>query len=287
MVLIAESGSTKCDWRIYDDLGKHNATFHSIGLNPNFLSRDEIGKEVLGISGLLPFHDKIRQVYFFGAGCSETEVNLIIENALKDIFINARIKVDHDLMASAYACYDGQPGICCILGTGSNSCYFDGRNIREEVPSLGYILGDEASGSYFGKKIVAAYFYKQLPSDIEGEFKRTYPELTYELLKKRVYRQSRPNAFLAGFMPFVAKYRDRSPIQQWIMDGIDLFIKNHILCFPDAERVPIHFVGTVAAVLKEEIQERLAARNFSMGKVIAEPAAPLAKYIFINKPGHK
>ncbi len=144
MIFIIESGSTKSDWVLIDD--KNNQSFYNtIGFNPYFHSAEDISTEISQHPDLILLADQIDHIYFYGAGCSSKKLNKIVENGLRTVFPSAKILVDHDLLACAYATYDGEPGISCILGTGSNSCFFDGKNLVEEVPALGYVLGEEGS----------------------------------------------------------------------------------------------------------------------------------------------
>ena len=160
MIFIIESGSTKSDWVLIDD--KNNQSFYkTIGFNPYFHSSAIIDSEIRKNAELIALVDEIDRIYFYGAGCSSEELNNIVHNGLSSVFTSAKIIVEHDLLACAYATYDGSPGISCILGTGSNSCYFDGNDLIEEVPALGYVLGDEGSGSYFGKFLLSSYLYNK------------------------------------------------------------------------------------------------------------------------------
>ena len=165
MILIADSGSTKCDWAHIDEKGSRLGNFETMGLNPYFHDEKVVEGAIRGNVPLALYADKISHIYFYGAGSSTPTMCAIIERGLRAVFPNAELLVEHDLLGSAYSTYDGEECISCILGTGSNSCFFDGKNIHESVPSLAYILGDEASGSYFGKILLREYFYKKLPAE--------------------------------------------------------------------------------------------------------------------------
>ena len=154
MYLIAESGSTKCDWMLVDQQGNYMDLYKTIGFNPFFHNKEFICNELNEEKGLMHVAPKVTRVYFYGAGCSSDHYTGIIKSALTVIFPNAEIVVDHDMLSAAFSTYDGEPCITSIIGTGSNSCYFDGAVVTEEVPALGYILGDEGSGYYFGKLFV-------------------------------------------------------------------------------------------------------------------------------------
>jgi len=251
----------------------------TVGFNPYFHSESWMEEKMRLKPELVEVAHRVRRVYFFGAGCSSPAGKNQIGRSLSQVFTNAEIQVDHDLTAAAYATYQGAPCLSCILGTGSNACYFDGQEVYEEMPSLAFILGDEGSGSYFGKKLLTAYFYRQLPEDMAADFKESYPELTARTLIDKVYRSERANVFLAGFMRFVVKYRDENIVKNWISEGFDLFLKNQVICYSQAREVPIHFVGSIAKILESELQQSLMKYDLRLGQVIAKPAEPLAEYV--------
>jgi N-acetylglucosamine kinase-like BadF-type ATPase len=281
MILIAESGSTKTDWLIYEN-GQLIDNCSSPGFNPYFVSSEDVAREILLIPDLKELKDEATHIYFFGAGCSAPYLKEIVKEGVSEVFKKASIQVDHDLAAAAYATYNGTPAISCIIGTGSNSCYFDGQNIREEVPSLAYILGDEGSGSFLGKKVLAAYFYKQLPRDLHLAFEKEFPKLDKDRMTEKVYKSPRPNVFLASFTPFVLKHRDNKMVKDWIEEGFRLFIKNQVLCFPEARKVPIHFVGSIAKILEKSLERCLSEKGLELGNIIARPAKHLGRYVLQN-----
>lgn len=280
MVLIAESGSTKCDWLLYSLEGEDLKSFKSMGFNPYFHDAELVQNKLSSTEEVVEIQEQVSHVFFFGAGCSSPELNARIEEGLSGVFTSAHIEVDHDLSAAAYATYNGSPGISCIIGTGSNSCYFDGQSIRKEVPSLAYILGDEASGSFFGKKLLAAYFYRQLSAEMENAFREEYPWMDKDQLVERVYRSNAANVFLASFMPFVVRFKGDPLVSDWVKEGFHLFLKNQVVCYPEHREVPIHFVGSIAHYLREELQESLQAKGMSLGNIVQKPARRLANYVF-------
>ncbi|MGB1647045.1 MAG: ATPase, partial [Crocinitomicaceae bacterium] len=167
------------------------------GFNPYFHSAEDISREISQHPDLILLADQIEHIYFYGAGCSSKKLNKIVENGLSTVFPSAKILVDHDLLACAYATYDGEPGISCILGTGSNSCFFDGKNLVEEVPALGYVLGDEGSGSYFGKYLLSSYLYKRLTEEINDAFEKKY-NLSNATIVDKVYKECNANVYIAS-----------------------------------------------------------------------------------------
>ena len=197
MILIADSGSTKCTWAYCSENGKIISMHSTIGFNPKYSSYSDISDE-LNHSSLLNLKDGITEVYFYGAGCSSDNKNVIIQKPLQDFFINAKVSVRHDLEAALKATYKGDPILSCILGTGSNSCIYDGTNTIENAPSLGYILGDEASGNYFGKKLVNLYVNNVLPEKIVRKFEDWTTE-SKEKIIENIYTVKRPNLYQAAF----------------------------------------------------------------------------------------
>lgn len=277
MILIAESGSTKCDWVLLDSKGREIDRWKTMGFNPYFHSADKVQRVLSKTEGLNIWSDKISQTWFYGAGCSSPAKNAIIKDGLDRVFVNAKNHVDHDLTASAYALYSGKPIIACILGTGSNSCYFDGKNIKEEVPALAYILGDEGSASFLGKRLVSDFLYKKLPPELQQDFTETYG-LDKETVFDYVYNKPHANVYLASFGPFAGKHKDHPYITKIAREGVGKFIDIHVLCYPESSDVEICFVGSVAKAFEDIIKEELEARNLTFGKVLAKPVNSLVKY---------
>ncbi len=277
MYLIAESGSTKCDWMLVDQQGNYVDLYKTMGYNPFFHSTDFINNDISSHKDLMHIADKVERIYFYGAGCENGNLNSVVKKALELTFINAKVFVEHDMKAAAYSTYDGTACITCIIGTGSNSCYFDGETIYEEVPALAYILGDEASGSYLGKKLIAAYLYKKLPKEIQYDFDKEFG-LTKEMIFDRVYHQPHANVYLASFTRFVGRHKEDPFIKSFIMQGLREFMEYHVCCYDNYKNLPVHFVGSVAFHFQEELL--LVAKEFdvTIGKIIKEPIMSLLEY---------
>lgn len=276
MYFIVESGSTKSDWVLIDD--KSNQSFYStMGFNPYFHSADLIEQELKRNKDIFELADSIQAVYFYGAGCSSDELNAIVEDGLKRIFKNASVLVDHDLLACAYSTYKGKPVISCIIGTGSNSCYFDGKELSEEVPALGYILGDEGSGSYFGKQLISNYLYHRLPKEIEADFFETYKMGKDELIH-HVYMMPNANVFIASFMPFIAKHKANPYISAMVKEGFKRFIDVHVCCYKNYKEVEVSFVGSLSAIFEKELHEAAADYGVTIGNIIQRPVEHLVNY---------
>ena len=276
MVLIVESGSTKSDWVLLSPENKQDV-YSSMGFNPYFHSSAVIENELRRHAELMSHAEKIQQIYFYGAGCSSSEMNDIVKLGLTNVFTNAHIHIDHDLMACAYATYSGNPSICCIIGTGSNSCYFDGKTVSEVVPALGYILGDEGSGTYFGKKLLSAFLYHQLPKHVEEDFVKEYAIDKNEIVNK-VYRNENANVYIASFMPFIAKHKDELFFQKMIEDGLRHFIEVHVCCYPNYKDVEINFVGSIASVFRNALDRAANSLDARIGRVVQKPVEGLVSY---------
>jgi glucosamine kinase len=276
MFFIIDSGSTKSDWVLLDD--DNNQTFFStMGFNPYFHSEDIIIAAIKDNKEIMNFASKIDAVYFYGAGCSSDELNKIVENAFKKVFIKAQVKVGHDLTACAYATYQGKPAISCIIGTGSNSCFFDGENIYEEVPALGYILGDEGSGSYFGKLLLSNYLYKKLPKHIEEDFRNEY-QLTKDKIIDKVYLQANANVYLASLSKFVSKHAEEPFFKNMVYEGMKKFLEIHVCCYSNHKEVDVHFIGSISHVFQDELKKAAQELNIKIGQIIQKPIGGLVNY---------
>ncbi len=273
--LIADSGSTKTDWCLIN--GKKKIRAKTQGLSPFFLSSLQIQEIVK--KELMPKLKKNSpdEIYFYGTGCSNIENINIIKDALKKIFPKARIKVDHDLIGAAKALCGNEKGIACILGTGSNSCYFNGKKIIKNSPGLGYVLGDEGSGTYLGKKVLQYYLYNTFEPDLIERFNSKYKTTVSEILDK-VYKQPLPNRYLAGFVSFLVENRGHFMIENIIEDGLNDFFFNHIYKYRESWSLPINFVGSVAFGFKDVLKNLCDSYELELGKVYKDPMEGLIKF---------
>ena len=275
MILIAESGSTKTDWLLSDET--EDTIFQTIGLNPFFHDEEKVKMEITTNKSFFEMADKVKKIYFFGAGCSSKDRNQIIENGLASVFTNAEINVNHDIIASAIACCGNENGFSVIMGTGSNSCFWDGKSIYQEVPALGYILGDEGSGSYFGKALLSSFIYKQLPAKLNFELEENQ-KLTKEIIFENVYKNPNANVYLASFTKILSNYRDEIWVQNLLKQGFSAFVKTHLLPYTNIKSFPIHFVGSVACNFSDELKKVLLEFELTPGKFINNPILELKKY---------
>ena len=276
MIFIIESGSTKSDWVLVDDKSKQTF-YNTIGFNPYFHSAEFVSSEIKKNKEIIGHVSSIKKIFFYGAGCSSEKMNNKIEKGIQSVFKDAEIFVEHDLLACAFATYEGEPGISCIIGTGSNSCHFDGVNLNEEVPALGYVLGDEGSGSYFGKFLLSSFLYHKLPSDLLKDFQETYA-LTEADIVSGVYQKESPNVFIASFMPFVVKHKKHKFFNNVLVKGLQHFMEVHVCCYKDYLDTPVHFVGSLSVLLEDEL--RIAADNLGIEirSVTAKPIQNLVDY---------
>ena len=275
MILIADSGSTKSDWVAISQ----NSTirYSTVGINPYFHDEEFVFSAIKDNQSLYSISSQIEEVYFYGAGCSSEKLNSIVLRGLQKVFTQAEIHVDHDLSACALATYQGEPGISCIIGTGSNSCFYDGTNIFESIPALGYILGDEGSGAYFGKKLLADFLYNKLPENIHFSLQNDLG-LDKEKIISNVYMKPGANVYLASFMPFIFSHFDDKYISNMILEGFKTFIDTHVRCYQDYTKYKVHFIGSIACLFQKELDQACQFYNVTLGQVIKKPIDGLADY---------
>jgi N-acetylglucosamine kinase-like BadF-type ATPase len=281
MILIADGGSTKTDWRLIKE-GREYKQVQTPGFNPYLVGTAEI-EEILW-KELQPYIDNnaVSAVYYYGAGCSTPVKNMIVENAFEKIFPNARIHINHDLLAASHALCGDKEGIAAILGTGSNSCYYDGKEIKDKIFSLGYFFGDEGSGAYLGKQLLTAYLHNELPEEIEKRFKEEYT-LSLESILDAVYTKPAPSRFLASFSRFISNNSDHSYIYNLITEAFRAFYKYQVCCYARHKEVPVHFVGSVAYHYKDILTEVGNEFGIKTGKFIKAPIDGLVEYHQENK----
>jgi len=281
MILIADGGSTKTDWRLIKE-GREYKQIQTSGFNPYLVGSDEI-EDILW-KELQPYIDNnsVSAIYYYGAGCSTPVKNMIIETAFEKIFPNARLYVSHDLLAASHALCGDEEGIAAILGTGSNSCYYDGKDIVQGIFSLGYFFGDEGSGAYLGKQLLTAFLHKELPDDIDAKFREKYP-MSPESFLDSVYTKPAPSRFLASFSNFINENRDHPYIYNLIAEAFRAFYKYQVCCYPKHKDVPVHFVGSVAFHYRDILTKIGLEFGVHTGKFIKAPIDGLVEYHHENK----
>lgn len=276
MIIIADSGSTKCDWVVLSP-AEQPQLVHTMGLNPYFHSASFMAEQILNEPYLQQISKQINAVYFYGAGNSSDDLKKIVTNGLQLAFKNAKIHADHDLVGAAYATYKGEPCISAIIGTGSNSCFFDGKEIYEEVPALAYILGDEGSGSYFGKKLLADYLYKRLPKQLT-DYLQNELELDKQKIIQSVYMKPHANVYLASYVRTLAKFKNLPYVDNLLREGINKFLDIHICCYNNFREIPTHFIGSVAFHFQDILIEEAEKLGVKIGTVTKQPIFGLVNY---------
>ncbi len=276
MILIADSGATKIQWVVIHD-GKASEPIETAGFNPYFMA-PEILKNTVE-KDLIPFVRQgfITRVFYYGAGCSTTAKCGIVEDVLRDIFERADIEIQHDLLGAARALLNHKEGIACILGTGSNSCLFDGKNITENVTSLGYLFGDEGSGAYLGKLLLTAYLRKKLPGPIRDDFEKQF-NYSVENILDSVYGKPHPNRFLASFSPFISKHRNDEFILDLIRQNFHDFFRDQVTQYTDYKKKPLGIVGSVGFYFQDIFKEIASGYDMKVSKIIQSPITGLVEY---------
>lgn len=275
MMLIADSGSTKTDWCVILD----NTPIKRIGtkgLNPFFQSEEEIQHELT--HSLLPQlpEGTIDSVYFYGAGCTPEKAPTLRRAIADSLPIVGNIKAYSDMLAAARGLCGREAGITCILGTGSNSCFYDGKEIVNHISPLGFILGDEGSGAVLGKLLVGDILKNQLSPAIKEAFLKQF-DLTVPEIIDRVYRQPFPNRFLASLSPFIAQHLEEPGIRQLVLGSFIAFLRRNVMQY-DYTQYPAHFIGSVAHCYKEILQEAAQETGIRIGKILQSPMEGLIQY---------
>jgi glucosamine kinase len=276
MILIVDSGSTKADWMFIKKNGE-KILHQTMGFNPYFHDHIRIALELNleSFTSVIPLRE-VEKIYFYGAGCPDDFYKDKMRNSLAFVFPKASIEVAHDLLGAARAACGKSPGIAAILGTGSNSCLYDGKNIIDNIPALAHVLGDEGGGVHLGKLTLQAYFYRELPSDLLDAFHQMYPIGQDDIIHK-IYSEGQ-NVYLASFAQFLVKYREHPFAKSLIKKSFNEFISRHVKKYKNAHQLPINFVGSIADILKHELSEVMEEEKLLMGKIIRKPIEALAQY---------
>lgn len=278
MILIADSGSTKTDWCVCNGTDKL-CIINTQGINPYHQSIDDI--KTIICTEFIPqianiSKESITEIYYYGAGCA-TEIKCnIIKDILAEHFTNARINVASDLLGAARALCKNSEGIACVIGTGSNSCLYDGKNIADNIPSLGYILGDEGSSVALGRRLLSDCFKRQLPANVANEFMSEY-NLTMESVLENIYKKPLANRYMAQFTPFIAKHREIPQVHNILISCFTDFFKRNVIAY-HKPWLPVHFVGSVATVFSEELIETANSLGMKTGQFIQNPIDGIVSY---------
>lgn len=277
MILIADSGSTKTEWTAMDDLtGEVVGHAYTKGLNPYFVTQDEIRDEIrTQLLPMLPV-DGFTRIYFYGSGARD-EKQPMIRQAIGSLLVG-EVTVMTDMLGAARALCGHEPGIVCILGTGANSCRYDGETIVANVPPLGYILGDEGSGAVLGKHFIADLLKGLLPESVVRDFEETYPEITTATVLERVYKESQPSRFLASLAPFIRKHIDVPQVRSIVLECFRSFLRRNVMLYDGWEITPVHFVGSIAHNFHAVLKEAAEAEGIHLGQILSAPMEGLIRY---------
>ncbi|WP_162127726.1 BadF/BadG/BcrA/BcrD ATPase family protein [Flavobacterium phycosphaerae] len=283
MKLLVDSGSTKADWIAIDDNGKVLFTTQTLGLNPEVLNKEEIINRLNDKFDIEHNKDKATHLFFYGAGCGTDRMKNFLTDVFKEYFAHAAVSVHEDTYAAVYATTPkDEEAIVCILGTGSNCSYFDGKVLHQKVQSLGYIAMDDCSGNRFGRHLLRGYYFGKMPAELAKEFEEEY-NVDPDYIKHNLYKEPNPNAYLATFAKFIIKHKDNPFCQELIRFEMEEFVDNYIKQFDNYKTVPVHFIGSIAFYLKEELEAVLVKHGITIGNVLRRPIDGLIAYHVLNK----
>lgn len=281
MILVADSGSSSSDWMLNVPDGPP-LMFKTKGLNPFFVSEKEIERVMKDVTVIIPYIEEIREVYFFGAGCITPDRREIVSNALSNMFPSAFISVESDLLGAAYATCGNQKGVVCTLGTGSDISFYDGEDLMPSLHGNGYVLGDEGSGSWFGKRLITSYLYGTMPRDLAKIFGEKY-RLTKDIVIKNVYQKDRPNTYLASFAPFLLEYRTHPFVDKLLTDGFDEFVRTNIMTYPNFWEHKCNFVGHISYNFDLHLRNVCGLHGIQVGKILASPIEDIFHYVILRE----
>lgn len=282
MKLLVDSGSTKADWISIDETGKILFTTQTLGLNPEVLNQDEIISRVNDRFDISFNKENVTHLFFYGAGCGTDRMKSFLTNVFNDYFPNATVVVHEDTYAAVYATTPkNEKAIVCILGTGSNCSYFDGTVLHQKVQSLGYIAMDDCSGNQFGRQLIRDYYFGKMPTKLAIEFEKTF-DLDADVIKHQLYKEPNPNAYMATFAKFLILHKDEAYSQKLIRNDMQVFVDNYITQYENCKEVPVHFIGSIAFYLKEELKEVLESNGLTIGNVLRRPIDGLIDFHVLN-----
>jgi N-acetylglucosamine kinase-like BadF-type ATPase len=277
MILVADSGSTKADWALIRPDGSVTHA-HTMGLNPYFHCPDKV-ESVLSAREfveVIPVQE-IQVLYFYGAGCPDEHFCSIMRAGLTRVFTRARIEVEHDLLGAARATCGRKPGISGILGTGSNSCRYDGNRVVDNIPALGHVLGDDGGGVHLGRLALRAWYYRELPADLEQDFNTLWPEGKDAVLH-RIYGEAGQNVHIAKFAQFLIKHREHPFARKLIDSALREFAVRQLKKYDRWQETEVNLVGSIADLLSHEVREVFASEGLRTGRIIRKPIDSLVEF---------
>jgi N-acetylglucosamine kinase-like BadF-type ATPase len=277
MILIADGGSTKVDWIALDSDNTETFRARTLGLNPAVVDAVELRNRIVNMFQLMSVKDEVTAIHFYGAGCGTPTPIEILKKILESIFVNATVSIAEDMLGAVYAATGLNPALVCILGTGSNSCYFDGEKVHMKTASLGYTLMDEASGNAFGKKLLQDFYYEKMPKQIAQKFQEQF-ELDIDIVKFNLYRQPNPNMYLATFAKFMFDFKEEEYIKKIIKKEFQKFFDYRILPYQKTAETPIYFIGSIAFYFREILEKVAAKHQLKITGIIQRPIDNLVDF---------
>ena len=277
MILIADAGSTKTSWVLVNNERMIIGKFESGGLNPTVFDEETLSKNIARHNEMFSHAAYIREIYLYGSGVDDQAAHDKLKKVLQSLFDRADIHIFSDMLAAARATAGAEPGIVSIMGTGSNSAYYDGKNIVNSIGYMGYLLMDDASGNWFGKQLLRDYFFKKMPKQLHQQFKSEY-KINPKTVMKELYQKPQPNTYLASFAPFMKKHYKSKYIKDLLIRGFDKFITQQLSAYDQYKELPLHFNGSIAYIFKKELLEVINKHGLIPGKIIKNPVEELIDF---------
>lgn len=275
MILILECGSTKSDWSLLAPESE-TITFSDHGINPSTLSKKKVDQYIRKGSERLDDPASISKIYHYGAGVSGAKQQKLLDKIYRTYFPNAELFLHDDMLAAVRATIGDEKGIVCILGTGSNSCYFDGEVIRANYQGLGYLIGDEGGGVDIGTRLIKLYYSDSLPDEVRNDLDEHLADRSGFV--KKLYSHRKPNRFLASFTLVASRHRNHPAVKAEIHASFEALIKNYLLKYPEIDKLPVNFVGSISKHFREILSETLEEHGLKVGRFVTRPMLELEKY---------
>ena len=277
MILIADAGSTKTAWMMLNNERMIIGQFESGGLNPTVFDQETMSKNIARNNEILQHAHFIKEIYMYASGVDDQVAREKLEKVLSGIFDKANISIYSDMLAAARATAGNEPGLVSILGTGSNSCYYDGKGIVKSIGYMGYLLMDDASGNWFGKQLLRDYFFKRMPKQLRQQFKNEY-KINSKKVLTALYQNPQPNTYLAAFAPFMKQHYKSKYIKDLLYRGFEQFITQELAAYEQYRELPLHFNGSIAYFFQKELLEVIEKHGLIAGKIVKNPVQDLIDF---------
>ena len=277
MILIADAGSTKTAWMMLNNERMIIGKFESGGLNPTVFDQETMSKNIARNNEILQHAHYIKEIYMYASGVDDQVAREKLEKVLSGIFDKANISIYSDMLAAARATAGNEPGLVSILGTGSNSCYYDGKGIVKSIGYMGYLLMDDASGNWFGKQLLRDYFFKRMPKQLRQQFKNEY-KINSKKVLTALYQNPQPNTYLAAFAPFMKQHYKSKYIKDLLYRGFEQFITQELAAYEQYRELQLHFNGSIAYFFQKELLEVIEKHGLIAGKIVKNPVQDLIDF---------